>query len=194
MSMGIRTVCRAPTNYYYDKPLPSLPAYDSFDIETELVPKPFFSRPIVLPPTRATYAVIEPLSPIYVPSITSTGTSQTPSLLSSRRSVSPSISSASATLSSAPSSPYSQRRSPTLTYSSLSTMSHTPVSNPEPRPRRPLRRRVSPTHETLRSIRAKESDACLQRAYDEQVSAYLSGALFSRVQVKSDLDVLQEDR
>lgn len=191
--MGIRTVCRAPTNYYYDKPLPSLPTYSSFDIETELVPKPFFSRPVILPPTRATYAVIEPLSPIYVPSIASTSTSQTPSLRSSRRSISPSNSSASAILSSAPSSPCSQRRSLPLTYPSPSTMSHTVIPNPEPRPQRPLRRRVSPTHETLRSIRAKESDACLQRVYDEQVSAYLSGALFSRVQMKSDLDALQED-
>ncbi|KAL1609613.1 hypothetical protein SLS59_001120 [Nothophoma quercina] len=36
MHMGIRTVCRAPTNYYYDKPLPPVPYGDAYDIETEL--------------------------------------------------------------------------------------------------------------------------------------------------------------
>jgi hypothetical protein len=67
------------------------------------------------------------------------------------------------------------------------------VSAPAPRPTRPLRRKVSPTHETLRSLRAKESDACLQRVYDEQVSAYLSGALFPRLRMEPGLGVLDED-
>ncbi|KAF2631751.1 hypothetical protein BU25DRAFT_195979 [Macroventuria anomochaeta] len=193
MSMGIRTVCRAPTNYYYDKPLPALPYGDAFDIDTELVPKPLFSRPTILPPIRAAYAVVEPQSPIYIPSISSASIPQAPSLRSSRRSIPSSISSMSTPLSSAPTSPYSQRRSLELTCTSPSTVWYTPVSTPEPQPRRPLRRKVSPTHETLRSLRAKESDACLQRVYDEQVSAYISGALFPRERMKPGLEVLRED-
>lgn len=190
MSMGIRTVCRAPTNYYYDKPLPPLPC-GAFDIEIEPVPQPLFNRPTVLPPTRAAYAVVEPSSPIYIPSISSVSTSRTPSLRSSRRSISSSISSVSTPLSSVPNSPYSRTRS--LTCTSPPSMWYTPVSAPFPQPRQPLRRKVSPTHETLRSLRAKESDACLQRVYDEQVSAYLSGALFPRTKMKSKLEVLDED-
>jgi hypothetical protein len=49
MSMCIRTVCRAPTNHYYDKPLPPLPYCGAFNIETELVPELLFSRPTILP-------------------------------------------------------------------------------------------------------------------------------------------------
>ncbi|XPS74320.1 hypothetical protein M3J09_006439 [Ascochyta lentis] len=192
-SMGIRTVCRAPTNYYYDKPLPPLPSYGAYSIETEFVPKPLFSRPTVLPPTRAAYAVVEPSSPIYIPSISSASISRTPSLRSSRRSISSSNTSVSTPLSSAPSSPCSQRRSLTLTCSSPSVVWYTPIPSPEPQPKRPLRRKVSPTHDTLRGLRAKESDACLQRVCEEQVSAYLNGALFSRVRMRSDLDVLEED-
>lgn len=193
MSVGIRTLGQTPTNHYYDKPLPPVPSYGIFDIETELVPKPLFSRPTVLPPTRAAYAVVEPPSPIYLPSVSSASISRTPSLRSSRRSISSSISSGSTRLSSAPNSPSAQRRSLALTCSSPSTVWYNPSPTPEPQTRRPLRRKVSPTHETLRSLRAKESDACLQRVYDEQVSAYLSGALFSRVQIQSDLDVLEEE-
>ena len=193
MHMGIRTVCRAPTNYYYDKPLPLVPYGDAYDIETELVPKPHFIRPTVLPPTRAAYAVVEPQSPIYVPSVSSASMSRTPSLRSSRRSISSSLSSMSTPLSSAPTSPYCQRRSLELACTSSSTIWYTPISTPEPQPRQSLRRRVSPTHDTLRSIRAKESDACLQRMYDEQVSAYLSGALFLRDKMKPELELLEED-
>jgi hypothetical protein len=193
MSTGIRTVCRAPTNHYYDKPLPPLPYGNAHDIEMELVPRPLFSRPTVLPPIRAAYAVVEPQSPIYIPSISSTSMSRTPSLRSSRRSISSSISSMSTPLSLAPTSPYSQRRSLELTCTSPSTVWYTPISTPEPQLRRPLRRKVSPTHDTLRNLRAKESDACLQKVYDEQVSAYLSGALFTRERIKSELEVLEEN-
>lgn len=193
MYMGIRTVCRAPTNYYYDKPLPPAPSGDAFDIEVELVPKPLFTRPTILPPTRAAYAVVEPQSPIYIPSISSTSMSRTSSL-QSRRSVSSSTSSTSTFLSSAPSSPYSQRRSLELTCTSPSTVWCTPVSSPEPpSQRRTLRRRVSPTHDTLRNLRAIDSEICLQRAYEEQVLAYLNGALPPRERTSSELEVLKED-
>lgn len=193
MHTGIRTVCRAPTNYYYDKPLPPVPYGNAFDIEVELVPKPLFSRPTVLPPTCAAYAVVEPQSPLYVPSISSTSMSRSSSLQSSRRSVASSMSSVSASWSSEPASPYSQRRSLELTCTSPSTVWYMPACTPEPQPRRPLRRRVSPTHDTLRSLRAKESDACLQRVCDEQVDAYLSGTLFSRARMKPELAVVHGD-
>ncbi|KAJ4984695.1 hypothetical protein SVAN01_09809 [Stagonosporopsis vannaccii] len=193
MHTGIRTVCRAPTNHYYNKQLPPLPYSDAIDIEIELVPKPLFSRPTVLPPTCAAYAVVEPQSPIYTPSQYSAGMSRTPSLRSSRRSISSSSSSMPTSVSSAPTSPYSQRRSLELTCTSPSTVWYTPICTPELQPRRPLRRRVSPTHDTLRNLRAKESDACLQRVCDEQVSAYLSGTLFSRATVKSKLATTSED-
>lgn len=190
MHMGIRTVCRAPTNHYYDKPLPPVPYSDAFDIEVELVPKPLFSRPTVLPPTSAAYAVVEPQSPIYVPSASM---SRTPSLRSTRRSINSSISSMSSPLSSAPTSPYSQRRPLELTCTSPSTKWYTPICTPEDQPRRPLRRRVSPIHDTLRNLRAKESDACLQRVCGEQVSAYLSGTLFSRTRFKPELALEEEE-
>lgn len=195
MHLGLRTVCRTPVNYYYDKPLPPVPYGDAFDIETERVPEPLCSRPTVLPPTRAAYAVVEPQSPIYIPSISSASVSRTPSLRSSRRSISSSISSVSSPLSSAPTSPYSQRRSLELTCKSPSTVWYTPVTSPEPQPppRRSLRRRVSPTHDTLRNLRAKESDACLQKVCEEQVSAYLSGTLFSRERTRTGLGAVEED-
>lgn len=193
MSVGIRTVCRAPTNYYYDKPLPPTPYSDALDIEMELVPEPLFSRPLILPPVRAAYAVVEPQPPIYVPSMSSAGTSRTSSLQSSRRSVSSSSSSIRTPLSSPPTSPYSQRRSLELTCTSPSTVWYTPISSPEPQPRRPLRRKVSPIHDTLRNLRAKESDACLQRVCDERVSAYLSDTLFTEPNVGTRLDPVGED-
>lgn len=193
MSIGIRTVCRAPTNYYYDKPLPPTPYSNALDIELELVPEPLFSRPTILPPTRAAYAVVEPQSPIYVPSMSSAGISRTSSLRSSRRSMSSSSSSIPTPLSSAPASPYSQRRSLELTCTSPSTVWYTPISTPEPQPRRPLRRKVSPTHDTLRSLRTRESDANLQRVCDERVSAYLSDTLFPGPKRRSRLDTVEED-
>ena len=194
MYLGIRTVCRTPTNYYYDKPLPPVPHGDAFDIETKLVSEPSFSKPTVLPPTQAAYAVVEPQSPIYIPSVSSASVSRTPSLQSSRRSISSSISSITTPFSSAPTTPYSQRRSLQLTCKSTSTVWYTPVTSPEPQaPRRPLRRRVSPTHDTLRNLRAKESDACLQKVCQEQVSAYLSGTLFPRERMHTGLEVVEED-
>lgn len=194
MYLGIRTVCRTPTNYYYDKPLSPKLYRAGFDIETELVPEPLFSRPTMLPPTRVAHAVVEPQSPIYIPSMFPASVSRTPSLQSSRRSISSSISSTSTPLSSAPTSPHSQRRSLELTCRSPSTVWHTPISSPEPQPpRRPLRRRFSPTHDTLRNLRAKESDACLQRICEEQVFAYLSGTLFPQEEAQTGLEVVEEN-
>lgn len=188
-------MCRTPTNYCFDKPLPPVPYGYAFNVETELVPEQLFRRPTVLPPKRAAYAVVEPQSPVYVTSISSSTMSRTPSLRTSRRSISSSISSMSNPLSSAPTSPYSHRRSLELTCTSPSLVRYTPVSSPEPQPeqRRSLRRRVSPTHDTLRNLRAKESDACLQKVCEEQVSAYLNGTLLPRETTRRGSETVEED-
>lgn len=40
-------------------------------------------------------------------------------------------------------------------------------------PRQKLRRKDSPKIENLRTLRAKESDACLEAMYDQRTSAYM---------------------
>jgi len=189
LSMGARTVYPTPTAHYYGIPLP-LSSYDNAsDMETRLVPRPLSRTTTVLSPIRGAYAVVEPQSPIYIPSACS---SRTSSLRSSRRSICSSRSLLSSPLSSAPSSPGFPRHSLELTCTSPSTVWYTPVSSPEPQPRRPLRRKTSPTHDTLRNLRAKQSDACLQRVCDEQVLAYLSDTLFPQARARPELDVLDE--
>ena len=182
----------AAAAHYYGAPLPSSPYGNIFDAEARLVPRPLSRTTRVLPPTRAAYAVVEPQSPIYIPSVSSACSSRTSSLRSSRHSICSSRSLLSSPQSSAPTSPGFQRHSVELTCTSPSTVWYTPISSPEPQPRRPLRRKVSPTHDTLRNLRAKHSDACLQRVCDEQVLAYLSDTLFPRAKVKSELGALDE--
>ncbi|KAF2787369.1 hypothetical protein K505DRAFT_128003 [Melanomma pulvis-pyrius CBS 109.77] len=137
--------------------------------------------------------------PHYAPPSTA-GSSPPPSPTWSRSSRS-SRSCTSTPASSAPSSPTSRPRA--LTYSSSpspssSSSSSSSFSSPSPTPshwrtpwapapRRALRRKTSPRLETLRSLRAKDSDACLQRIYDQQTSAYLLGNIFPR------LDAVWED-
>lgn len=43
---------------------------------------------------------------------------------------------------------------------------------------RSLRHTCSPRRENLRQLRIKESEACLQRAYERQTLAYLDGSMF----------------
>jgi len=147
----------------------------------------------VSPPTRTAYPAVEPQSPIYIPSVPSTESSRTSSLRSSTRSIFSSHSAVSSPLSSAPTSPYSEGCSLELSCTSPSTVWYTPVSSQGSQPRRPLRRKVSPTHDTLRNLRAKESDACLQKVCDERVFAYLNDTLFPRGRVKRDRDVVDEE-
>jgi hypothetical protein len=52
-----------------------------------------------------------------------------------------------------------------------------------------LRRKPSPKRDTLRALRAKDSDASLQRIYESQTSAYLDGRLFGRANVPSRLGI-----
>jgi hypothetical protein len=191
--MGAMDVYPTPTAHYYGIPFPSSPYGNAFDIEKRPIPRPLSRTTRVLPPTGAAYAVVEPQSPIYIPSVPSACSSRTSSLRSSRRSICSSRSLMSSPLSSAPTSPSSQRHSVELTCTSPSTVWYTPISSPEPQPRRPLRRKVSPTNDTLRNLRAKQSDACLQRVCDEQVLAYLSDTLFPQARVRPELGVLDED-
>ena len=96
---------------------------------------------------------------------------------------------------SSPSSPSSPRRwgstSPTWSYAS-STRSKSPSSAWGSVPRSPthfLRRKPSPKRESLRALRAKDSDACLQRIYEQQTLAYLEGTMFLPTTPKSKLSM-----
>ncbi|KKY28332.1 hypothetical protein UCDDS831_g00302 [Diplodia seriata] len=44
---------------------------------------------------------------------------------------------------------------------------------------RTLRRKFSPRNESLREIRARDSEICLQRVYEREVMMYLDGSIFS---------------
>jgi len=50
-----------------------------------------------------------------------------------------------------------------------------------------LRRKPSPKQLSLRALRAKESDACLQRIYERQTMAYLDGTVFGSAPRRSGL-------
>jgi hypothetical protein len=179
---------RYPGRRFFEKPLPPLPD-GSFDIEIELVPKPLFSRPITLPPPGMHFAVVtgqSPVSPLNRPHSTS---SRASSLRSSNDSIMSSASTVSraSIVSTAPSSISSYSPS----HSRMSTWSDSSTSDLQPR--RSLRRRKPPTDESLRSLRAKQSDACLQRMYDEQTSAYLNGTMFTRARARLGLGMAIEE-
>jgi hypothetical protein len=176
-----------PDRRFFEKPLPPLPD-GSFDIEIELVPRPLFSRPTTLPPPDTHFAVITAQSPVSPPLSRSHSTSSRPSSLrSSNGSIMSSVSAASraSTASTTPSSISDS------SYSRMSTWSNSSASDLQPR--RSLRRRKLPADESLRSLRAKQSDACLQRMYDEQTLAYLNGTMFTRARAKMGLGVMIEE-
>lgn len=56
-----------------------------------------------------------------------------------------------------------------------------------------LRRTKTPKKVTLRDLRAKGSDVCLQRVYEQQLELYLNGALFPRAKRKDDLGCVEEE-
>ncbi|GME40585.1 uncharacterized protein LTHEOB_12660 [Neofusicoccum parvum] len=65
-------------------------------------------------------------------------------------------------------------------YSSVSSSSSAgDPSSPSTRAARTLRRRFSPRDESLREVRARDSDACLQRVYERQLMTYLDGSIFA---------------
>lgn len=157
----------------HEKPLPPLPD-GVFQFDPDLIPRPLFSDRITLRPQPLRVTTMEFLSPTSSPAMSpSTILSRATSLRSSNGSVSSSHISTPAT--SPPSSPNSRPRS--LTYSSPPPTWLAPLVAPEPMPRQSLRRKKSPRKETLRSIRAKESDACLQRVYDQRLSGYLDDSM-----------------
>ena len=178
-------VYRYPRRRFFEKSLPPLPD-GSFDIEIELVPRPLFSRPTTLPPTDAHFAVVTGQSPVSPPSRSHSTSSRASSLRSSNGSIMSSASTASraSTASTAPSSISSSPRSRISTWSDSSTS--------DLQPRRSLRRRKLPTDESLRSLRAKQSDACLQQMYDEQTLAYLNGTMFTKARARVGLGVTIE--
>ncbi|KAF2495541.1 hypothetical protein BU16DRAFT_392463 [Lophium mytilinum] len=77
-----------------------------------------------------------------------------------------------------PSSPTSS----TFSSSSFGSSVRSPSSGP-----RLLRRKPSPKQLSLRALRAKESDACLQRIYERQTMAYLDGTVFGSAPRRSGL-------
>lgn len=60
-----------------------------------------------------------------------------------------------------------------------------------PKPR--LRRTKTPKEETLRDLRAKGSDVCLQMVYEQQLTLYLNGALFPRTKCNDVLGCVEEE-
>ncbi|OCL15416.1 hypothetical protein AOQ84DRAFT_184791 [Glonium stellatum] len=89
------------------------------------------------------------------------------------------------------SSPRWASTSPTWSYAS-SARSTSPSSAWGSVPRSSthfLRRKPSPKRESLRALRAKESDACLQRIYEQQTLAYLEGTMFLPTTLKSKLSM-----
>ncbi|KAF2268518.1 hypothetical protein CC78DRAFT_373157 [Lojkania enalia] len=163
---------RNPGRHMQSRPLPPIPETPS---TKDLLPPPLFSRrtrhPNAIP---ATVLEIPDSPPSYPTYPLSPGSSKS------------SGSAISSPTSSVPSSPTSKTRS--LTQSP--TPSCLALISWDPEPQHTLKRKLSPKYETLRSLRAKESEACLQRIYEQQTLAYLSGALCGKGKARRRL---QED-
>ncbi|KAH7378205.1 hypothetical protein BKA66DRAFT_145744 [Pyrenochaeta sp. MPI-SDFR-AT-0127] len=173
---------------HYEKPLPPLPN-EIFQIEADLIPMPLFSRRMTLPPQVIQVAAMDLPSTTSSPAMSSsTITSPATSIRSSNTSTSSSQTSTPAT--SAPNSPSSRTRS--LTYASPPSTWIVALTAPEPMPTQSLRRKKSPRKETLRSLRARGSDACLQRVYDQRLSDYLDESMSMGRNRGSGLRMLME--
>jgi len=154
-----------------------LPPISPSPASVELIPPPLFSKRTRLAPDAIHVTVVEISSPV-------SSSNPIPPYPSSLRSSESWESEDS--VSSLPSSPMSLSRS--FSYSSSPTSSWATFTWTPSRPHT-LRRKPSPRRETLRSLRAKESDACLQRIYDRQTIAYLDGKMFSPPKTRSKLGV-----
>ncbi|KAI4622295.1 hypothetical protein J4E83_005037 [Alternaria metachromatica] len=125
-------------------------------------------------PTR--FAPVEPPSPIVLSPVISNSSatsSPSPSVFSEAASFSASSPSTPAT--SPPGSPMvptTHARSQSLSYFPPSHWTIKPSPSPIYVPRQKLRRKDSPKMETLRTLRAKESDMMLQQIYDQHWEAY----------------------
>jgi hypothetical protein len=144
----------------HNHPLPPLPETPS---TFSLVPPPLFSRRTYHGRERIQVTVLEIPHPSPPSSTRSSTSPSSPHSLSSWTSTSP------------PDSPPTQTQ--LLSCYSSSPPSIFAATTWNPVPHHSLRRKPSPKRESLRALRAKESDACLQRIYDRQTSAYLDGLL-----------------
>ncbi|KAF2877847.1 hypothetical protein BDV95DRAFT_4400 [Massariosphaeria phaeospora] len=139
-------------------------------------PPPLLNRKLRLPPNSIPVAVFDidvhkepspspsPSPPTSVLGLSSSTPSSTPNSPSSRTRVST----------------YSPCPSPSSSsWTCTSTSTSPSPSTWSPAPRHSLRRKPSPKKESLRSLRAKESDACLQRIFNQQTLAYLDGSILA---------------
>jgi hypothetical protein len=138
---------------------------------SDLIPLPLFSgrskRLPQLPPTVISVVVFDPTYPSHSHS-SPTRSLPSPHFTRWPSSASNTSSSSSISASSTRGSLSSLTRS--LSYAPSPTPSIWGSTSPPP-----LRRKASPKLETLRSLRAKESDACLQEIYQRQTLAYVQG-------------------
>ncbi|CAE6996988.1 hypothetical protein CFE70_000406 [Pyrenophora teres f. teres 0-1] len=122
-------------------------------------------------------APMQPVSPILLSPTTShtssAVSSPTPSVFSTADSASFSASTPSTPATSPPSTPKSGTQ-PQACYFTATTWNFKTSPSPVYIPRNKLRRKDSPRFETLRTLRAKESDASLERVYGQRTSAYLA--------------------
>lgn len=145
-----------------------------------LIPRPLFSDPTLLPPTTintsvyGTTTAASPSSPTYSPPLSPPIMPVERGRLSDKHGSFP--------------------RSPTQTHT-------VPVPvicrwdsewDAFTMPNHSLKRKKSPRLETLRSLRNKESEASLQKVYDQQLNAYLTGSMFAHGKWKVQLGCIEE--
>ncbi|KAF2244563.1 hypothetical protein BU26DRAFT_80211 [Trematosphaeria pertusa] len=179
---------RNPNHRYPHGAPPPLPPLPDSGSKLELVPKPLFARKRRLPPNAIQVTIHE------IPRLPSPSKGDTPSSpTTSFRSSGSTVSSSSSPPTSVPSSPTSRPRSFTYSFPPPDVANWGNEWEPFYVPKHSLRRKPSPKRDTLRSLRAKESEACLQRVYDQQLEAYLNGSIFPRAKRKDDLGILEEE-
>ncbi|KAK7184590.1 hypothetical protein DPSP01_009007 [Paraphaeosphaeria sporulosa] len=155
----------------------------------KLVPKPLFSKRSGIPPLQIHIEVQEILD---WSSRSSSQSSGPPSPTSSFRSFASYASSV--TTVSGPGSVRERPISQEYAFPPLDICNWGNEWEPSHAPTNPrLRRTKTPKKETLRDLRAKGSDMCLQRVYEQQLELYLNGALFPRTKWKDDLGCVEEE-
>lgn len=157
------TAAPLPPQYQSPALLPPVPIEKR---TTGLVPPPLFSTRKRFP-TRVLHVTVHDYSPPASPTGSIGPSSPTTSFRSSTSS------GISTCTTSAPASPLQYR--PRHWEPSEPESSH---HHAETMPRRSLRRKPSPKKESLRSLRVKDSEACLQRVYEGRLEKYLNGEIF----------------
>ncbi|KAF1945686.1 hypothetical protein EJ02DRAFT_509357 [Clathrospora elynae] len=164
---------RGPTPLF--KRRTTLPS-ETQTVTMERSPTPLFKRRTTLPPEATQFATVGPSWPSLSPVISNSSTSSpAPSLCFSDASIS------STPLSTPATSPHSSPKLSMrpLTYHFAPSVWTIPPATPVPGIRQSLRRKKSPRIETLRGLRAKDSEACLQKVYTQRTSAYMDGSMFA---------------